>query len=122
MSNPTSFLSINDLKLSVNLGWTAEERAKKQIVWLNANIFFMDAPKACTTDELSDTLCYATLIEQVRKKMGAKKYRLIESLTQDIYAIIKANVVIKTKLTVQITKHPQIKGLTGGVIFSYGDN
>lgn len=116
-----SSLLIRDLELRVFLGWPEKERLKEQRVLLNADIRYANPPAGCETDKLEDTVCYAEVIEQVREKIGDKHFHLIEYLSHDIYHIMKPLLPEKALLTIRITKHPMIAGLTGGVQFSFGD-
>lgn len=121
MPKLTSHLSIRNLELSINLGWRHKERQHEQSVLLDVDIYFAKPPKATQTDQLKDTLCYATLIEAIHENLGEKKYKLIEHLSYDIYHIIKKCLPIPAKIMIHLTKYPQIKGLPGGVCFHYGD-
>lgn len=116
-----SSLLIRDLELRVFLGWPEKERLKEQRVFLNVDIRYPIPPIGCQTDKLEDTVCYAVLIEKVREDIGDKHFHLIEYLSHDIYHIMKPLLPKQTLLTVRITKHPMIAGLTGGVQFSFGD-
>lgn len=116
-----STLRLNDLELMINLGWDAQERTQKQKVLLNLLIQFPVPPKACQTDKLEDTICYDQLIEKIRKEITNKHFCLIEHLTAEIYSLIKNNVPQKTKIILQLTKYPDIQGLTEGASFSYWD-
>jgi len=116
-----SALFVRALELNVNLGWRRKERSKEQSVLLDLDIRLPKPPKACVTDELDDTVCYASLSDQIRAELGDKKYRLIEHLSRDIYDIVIKQLPKKSRLIVRITKFPKIKGLIGGVSFEYGD-
>ena len=117
----TSTLLIRGLELSVYLGWPEDERQAPQTVYLDIEIGFKDAPKACLTDNLDDTFCYAILINHLKETISTKKFRLIEYLGHEIHQFIQSQLSTFSRVTVRITKHPEIPGLTGGVCFSYGD-
>ncbi|MBX3708441.1 MAG: dihydroneopterin aldolase [Gammaproteobacteria bacterium] len=116
-----STLLIRNLELNINLGWRNRERKQEQAVLLDITIRFPQPPTACKSDQLEDTHCYATLIDDIRGKLAEKNFRLIEHLSAEIYAIAKAQLPKKTMLNIRITKYPKIKGLTNGVCFDYGD-
>ena len=122
MAQPTTALFIRHLELRVHLGWPDIERQHEQIVFLDVDIHFSEPPNACKTDHLDDTLCYASLIDSIREKISVKKFHLIEHLTYDIYQSIKPLMPHRSKVSVCITKHPDIKGLEGGVQFRYSDD
>ena len=113
-------LRLRDIELPVNLGWEEEEREQQQMVQLDIIINFQTIPKACASDRLQDTFCYATLIQHLREYVEDKTYRLVEHLTQDLYQLIKKKIKGHHCL-LHLTKHPSVEGLSGGVTFSYGD-
>lgn len=119
MTTFASNLLINDLELSVHLGWPDSERDEKQIVHTDIDIHFTHAPKACESDHLTDTLCYATLIDVIREKIAHQHFHLIEHLSYTIYHIIEPLLPAQSHITVRIKKHPKIEGLAGYVSFSY---
>jgi FolB domain-containing protein len=123
MADPTIFttLVIKQLELSVNLGWRSAERRLKQPVLLDIDIQYPVPPKACETDTLEDTSCYAVLVNTIREKIVLKQYKLVEHLGFDIYRLTKDYLPALSKIVVRVTKHPKLDGLTGGVCFSYGD-
>jgi 7,8-dihydroneopterin aldolase/epimerase/oxygenase len=120
-SSPFSRLSLHRIELSVHLGWPEEERATKQLVLLDLDIDFAKSPKACETDELNDTLCYADLITHLHYKLATTSFRLIEHLSYEIYQLIKPHLPKNARLRLHLTKYPPIPSLKGGVCFSYGE-
>lgn len=114
-------LFIRRLELQVNLGWRKKERNQEQAIELDLDIRFPKLPKACITDNLDDTICYAQLIEAIRNSIATKNFKLIEHLSAEIYTIAKAHLPKQSKLNVRLTKYPNIEGLNDGVCFSYGD-
>ena len=122
MTSIKSKLSIHGLALPVFLGWTEEERQKQQTVLLEMEIKFAAPPKACESDLLDDTYCYDRLIQSLQKQISTTPFRLIEHLACVIYQLAKTFFPQDARVTVGITKHPDIKGLTGGASFSYGDD
>ncbi len=104
-----SALFVRALELNFNFGWRRKERSKEQGVLLDLDIRLPKPPKACVTDELDDTVCYASLSDQIREELGDKKYRLIEHLSRDIYDIVIKQLPKKSRLIVRITKFPKIK-------------
>lgn len=116
-----SRLSINQLNLFVSLGWPENERLDKQAVLLDVAIAYPTPPKACATDQLEDTVCYADLINALRPSLEAKTFHLIEHLAQNAYDILKSMLPLGSLVKVSVLKHPSILGLSGGVTFSLGD-
>lgn len=120
MATLTSQLCLKRIELSVFLGWPSTERQQKQSVFANIDIFFSQAPVACQTDELTDTICYAALIQELQNYLQEKSFHLLEHLTYEIYLFIK-KYSPAINCCVHITKYPNISSLLGGVCFSYGD-
>lgn len=114
-------LALNKLELHVHLGWPDEEREEIQTILANIDIVFSEPPKACVTDNLHDTFCYADIIEKIKIGIANKKFRLIEHLAQDIYHLITKQLPDDARVMVHLTKFPSIEGLRGGACFSYGD-
>lgn len=121
MNTNTSRLQIENLEFQVFLGWPDKERQHRQLVKVAMDIHFSSPPKACSSDDLKDTFCYATIIAALQLKISAMKFQLIEHLCFTIYEYIKASLPKDAHLTVTTTKYPRIEGLTCGVSFSYGD-
>lgn len=120
--NKFSQLNIKDFKLRVKLGWPKEERLQKQTVSLDIDIVFQDAPKACQTDKLDDTVCYHDLVKSIERNIDSRYFFLIEHLSAFIYDCVKPLFPTDTKIIVHLTKQPKINNLAGGMRFSYGDS
>ncbi len=114
-------LSINDFKVSVNLGVSQKERARKQTVLLTILIDFAQIPAACRTDNIEDAVCYATLTNLLKKHLTKRSYQLVEALAADLYAQVKTITPKNARVVMKITKFPQISGLRSGIHFHYGD-
>lgn len=114
-------LSIRALELSVKLGWPHNERKEPQTIHLDIDVIFATPPKACDSDHLDDTYCYATIAEKIRQHFALSTIHLIEHLSKEIYLLLKPIYPQDANVTVRIYKHPKVEGLTGGVCFSYGD-
>lgn len=115
-----SALRIRGIELLINLGWEDEEREQQQVILLDIDVQFESLPKACTSDNLADTFCYAELITLLRNRFNTRPFRLIEHLSAEIYALLKTQIK-NARITLHVTKHPNVEGLTAGVCFSYGE-
>jgi FolB domain-containing protein len=122
MHHIQSSLHIKDLVLEIHLGWTEEERHRRQTVLLNLDIRFSIPPKACDNDQLDDTHCYDDFIRYLREALAKKQFCLIEHLTMTIYKLAKSFLPGNTSICASVTKHPSIQDLSGGVCFHYGDH
>jgi FolB domain-containing protein len=111
-------LTINQLELSVFLGWPQDERLQTQIVSVDIHLNLSEPPTACITDNLSDTFCYSWLTDQIKEAVSHKPFRLIEHLAHYIHQIASQRLQTASMISVVITKKPQIDGLQGGVSFS----
>lgn len=120
----TSSLRIRGVELLVHLGWEDSERDQQQVVLVDIDIRFSELPKACVSDELTDTFCYAELINSLRRQLINRPFHLVEHLTAEIYSLVKSQLmsVNTSSVRISLTKHPSVEGLTGGVCFSYGDS
>lgn len=114
-------LIIKNFELTVSLGWTEEERSHKQTVRLDIELRFPNPPMACQSDELNETYCYDDLTNKVRDYVADKSFRLVEYLSGEIYLLVKKQMHHSVLVKIELTKHPVIANLNGGVKFSYGD-
>ena len=104
---PKCALIIKDLKLKINLGVTAKERKKKQQVLVSIKINFSYPPKACETGEISDTVCYDTLTQEIKKFCRHKEFTLIENLGMRLFLLVKKSIFKDCELNLSIVKlHP----------------
>lgn len=125
----TTMLSINQLRLSVNLGEHEGERKKAQPVDVDIHIFFPELPPACH-DDGNGFLCYDKLSTEIIQFVAGKEFRLIEFLTMEIYAVVKAHITramgeavgkdsrIKLKIHKCI---PPVPHILNGTSFTYTD-
>lgn len=116
-----SSIVLHRLEWKVNLGWSQEERAQPQTVFVDIKLLFKEPPKACTTDDLADTYCYDKLVQTIKTHIQSHEFRLIEHVGQTIYQICKKSLSDDISLSIKITKKPAIIDLTDGVSFFYGD-
>lgn len=108
--------------MPVYLGVTDEERHAPQHVSLDVAMWFANPPKACMTDHINDTICYAGIITAVQNNIGDRPFRLIEHLGYDIYHLIHSLLPKSAKISVKITKRPKVAGFDGNVQFHLADN
>lgn len=118
-------LEIRAHRVWVHLGWSEEERAVAQEVEFYVRIRFAKEPAATQTDDLADTLCYASLCEIIDLTSSAQPFRLIEALTRQIYSALRRAMDLKeVESFLQVTTHKlqtPIENLRGGVSFTFGD-
>jgi dihydroneopterin aldolase len=132
VNTPINTICINNLELFVYLGWAAKELAHGRKVSADIAIQFAELPKACITDDLTDTICYDTLIQEIHKHISEKKFHLLEHFAYALYQTTKSfvaatNISIPFAIKVCVTKYPQIDEypqlgkLHGGASFCCGD-
>ncbi len=121
MPETRSALSITGIECHVHIGWPEHERLKRQIIKVDMYLQFAAHPAAVHTDDLNDTVCYATLIQQLHRFLRGKHFRLIEHFTQAIHAQIKTMVPDQTKVRIYAMKRPPIADFSGEVCFEYGE-
>lgn len=113
-------LCLNDFKLQVFLGASLEERQWPQEVLVTVDLRFAQSPLACTSDQLKDTLCYASLCQHLAQSVQGKSFHLMEALTHHLFevliGILEAHSSPALHLILRVTKHPVLlPALTGGV-------
>ncbi len=102
-----SKIIISDLKIICIIGERDYERTKKQLVFLDIELFF-DFAKAIKSDNLKDAVDYDALVNEVKAAVEKSKFQLIETLAS--YA---ADLIIKKypveKVLVRVKKPAAIK-------------
>src|SRR5262245_31578345 len=117
-----SLLEFRAARLSVRLGCGADERATAQAVDLDVSVRFAKPPRACQSDDLDDTVCYADLIEAARARVAGNEFKLVEHLAQVLYDALRPLVPRDAELWLRVTKlRPPVAELAGGVSFALGD-
>ena len=88
---------IKNLVLPCRIGVTEEERTKKQNVIIDIEIF-CDLSQAGITDDLTKSINYAQVQEQVTAAVSKVEFKLLESLAQTV-----ASLILKNSLASQVT-------------------
>ena len=83
MSLTKDYILIEEFKVPCRVGCTEDERAFPQLVTLNITIY-TSLKKAAQTDNLRDTIDYAFIIEDIRKLLKEKEFKLLEHLAGEI--------------------------------------
>lgn len=117
-------ISLKQLELNLSLGWTEEERARKQVVWVDIEIGFEKPPGACGSDQLEGTFCYDALVQKILEQIVPRSFRLIEHLAHEIYGLVKKAHSEPLLVKICVTKKPRLSSAVNmaGVSFSYGDS
>ncbi|MEM8503513.1 MAG: dihydroneopterin aldolase [Cyanobacteria bacterium P01_D01_bin.1] len=108
-------IHINDIKAFGYLGVLPEENVLGQ--WFHVDLkIFIDLSKAGQTDALEDTHSYVEIVQETKRLIQTKKYKLIESLASAVasHALSSDNRI--RKINVKVTKPtPPIPGFGGTV-------
>lgn len=116
-----SKLSIRALRIPVYIGWPEQERKKLQPIEVSVDIYLKRMPKACSSDELQDAICYDELCTAIRTHCKTESYRLVEALCFGLYTVLKEKIPGNSDLWVEVTKlKPPVRGLRAAS-FSCGD-
>lgn len=100
-----ALLEVTRYETQAHLGWTDEERATPQKIALDITLRYLKLPKACVSDELGDTQCYAQLLEQAEKICQSGAFKLLEHLAYRIYDALKHQINIpETSVLVRVHK------------------
>jgi dihydroneopterin aldolase len=116
MNKPVCSLSLEQLKVPVLLGVDDSELQTPQLIEIDIKIMFYALPKACLTDQLNDTVCYAHLTERIEEFCSEKIFYLIEHLGYQLYRWLK-EVIKQADIGLTIKKTPPIDNLAHSVFF-----
>ncbi len=119
-------LSILDLRIWVHLGCSDHEKFHPQLVSFNIDIVFKEPPKAIVTDNISDTICYLDLVNNIQTYCHNKYFNLIERLTYSVHEIITSSLELQKSLISSINVEmkkvsPPVPNVHGGVTFTYSN-
>lgn len=93
---------VSGLRVATRVGWTDEERAGSQFVLVDLDVE-TDVARSSRTDELSDTIDYASLISKVAEHVAAREARLLETLAAEIAGLVSAMDGVKS-VSVEVAK------------------
>ncbi|MDQ3915685.1 MAG: dihydroneopterin aldolase [Actinomycetota bacterium] len=93
---------ISGLRVETRVGWTDAERAQPQAVLVDLDVE-TDTGAAATTDDLGDTVDYASVIAEVAEYVAAQETRLLERLAGEVAEIVSAKNGVK-RVTVEMAK------------------
>jgi dihydroneopterin aldolase len=114
-----SVLEVPRARLRVTLGWEAAERARPQSIDLRLRVEFARPPRACESDELADTICYAALLEQAQRCCEGREFRLIEHLAHTLLQALRPLLPPGATLELTVSKpHAPVPALREGVRFT----
>jgi len=107
-------IEISNLRCYGYVGYFPEEKVLGQWFEVNARISY-DLARAGQTDQLTDTLNYAEVIELIKEKIVKSQFALIERLAQVIAQDI-LEIPLVTEVKLKLTKlSPPIADFSGQV-------
>ena len=116
-----SCLKLSGLMARVKVGCSPQERRRAARVYFDFAVRFPRRPRACRSDLLKDTICYASVCQLVTALVTAREFRLIEHLGYEVYTAIRKKLPTGCRLAVRVTKpRPPIPGVEGAAEFLYG--
>jgi FolB domain-containing protein len=71
------------------VGWTDEERASPQFVLVDLDVA-TDVTRSSASDDLADTVDYATLVSKVATYVAGRETRLLERLAAEVADLVSA--------------------------------
>ena len=111
-------LSLQDLEVEVRLGCTPAERAIPQHVAITVTILFSRAPRACASDDLTETVCMQALAESLAEVCRSREFALVEHLSEALLGRALEFVPAGAECELEVVKlRPPIAGLMGGFAF-----
>lgn len=109
-----SYLKLGPFDIYVNLGVYDNERSEMQRVSVEFDVMFDKPPQGIRSDNYSDVICYAKIVEELHKKAAEKPYNLIEFLCNELHTTLKRHY---QKVNLRVTKFPDIKKIYTPITF-----
>ena len=92
---------LQNIVCQANVGVSEQERATKQPVIVEAELF-LDLKPAATTDDLAMSVDYVAIDETVKKSAEARSYQLLETLLEDVAkALFEAFAILQVVIRVR---------------------
>jgi FolB domain-containing protein len=117
-----SILEINKLVLNISIGAESLERSNLQEIEFNISIIFISLPRACSSGNINDAICYAKLVDAIKAFCLNKEFNLIEQLSFSLHQHLKKHLLYpEDKLQLQICKKPPLAEIKGDCCFTVND-
>lgn len=93
---------VTGLRVRTRVGWTDEERSAPQFVLVDLDVE-TDVAASSASDDLGDTIDYASLISEVARYVASHETRLLERLAVEVAEMVSAMNRVK-RVSVEIAK------------------
>ncbi len=118
----SSVISLNDLRVYINLGVGEDERKNPQEVNISFRFFSKQPPNGFVTDDIKDTVCYHEISNAIKNYCEKKEFKLLEYLCNGLYKEVRATIPYTMRIWVKAEKcNPPIDNLMGSTSFEYTD-
>lgn len=111
-----SSIEISDFSVAINIGVSDSERLVPQEVLVDYTVHFQGVPHGCISDNMSDSICYAEVVNCIKNFSENRSFMLIEHYGFALFEYLRQHCSIKAA-TLVVKKKPQVPGLKGGASF-----
>lgn len=115
-------LTLNDLRLKVNLGVPDAERDTPQDVSFSFRFYFKELPDTCNTDDIKGSICYHDVAKVIEQRCKNKEFRTLEYLGHFLYTALRNDLARDILIRLNVTKcNTPVEHLHGCASFECGD-
>lgn len=113
-------LDVTNFRVWVSIGVSEQERYHKQPILVSVSLVFREEPKVCSTDEISDGICYAALVSLIEQTAANHPCALLERLAKVLLEKLEESLAqFVCKIDLRVSKErPPIPNLLSPVSFS----
>jgi FolB domain-containing protein len=120
-------ISLNGLSMAVHLGFGAEERAIKQQIIVDIDLYFSNQPKACF-DDGEGFICYYAISQLITKIATERDFQLIEYMGKQFCDALEGHLSTAAKeANIEDVRYrlklrkcaPPIDDLLGDAVYSF---
>ncbi|MHC0449317.1 MAG: dihydroneopterin aldolase [Candidatus Lariskella arthropodorum] len=111
-----SSIEISDFSIAINIGVSDSERLVPQEVLVDYTVHFQGVPHGCISDNMSDSICYAEILNCIKNFSENRSFMLIEHYSFALFECLRQDCSIK-EATLVVKKKPQVPGLKGYASF-----
>jgi FolB domain-containing protein len=101
-------ISLNGIRINCIVGVNSLEKLAKQELLINIDLFISakDINKAASSDNIKDTIDYVEVLSLLKSTIEHNKYNLIETIAQQIAAVLLEKYCLLKKVIVTVNKKP----------------